>query len=388
MDILVIIPSFYPAVIYGGTIVSSYNTAKSLAALGYDVSVLTTNTNMYSRLEVPCNEWQYMDGFRVKYYNETIVDKLSLPLLFSMWKEIKKADIIHIQAIFNTPTPIALFYSRLFHKPVILSPRGVMGEWILNQGNKGKRFWLKVLIKPFLKHVVWHATAEQEKNEILQHFPSACIEVIPNGIDLDKFEGEAWLSQTDFLKKWTHKEYSELMYIVTSLGRIHKKKGFDLLIKGFAELTCPNKILLIGGEDEGELDCLTKLVIDLKLEQTIFFVGKISEDVIKEFYIHSDVFALISHNENFGNVYAESLACGVPIIASIHTPWNEVVAEGCGSVVGLNVNEVTKALEFWKGYDKASVSRKARQYIRQFSWNSIGVKFDNLVHKIVDKSGN
>ncbi|MFN8416205.1 MAG: hypothetical protein U0U66_07735 [Cytophagaceae bacterium] len=52
--ILVIIPSFYPTVIYGGTIVSSYNTAKALADFGHELSVLTTNTNMYKRLDVLC----------------------------------------------------------------------------------------------------------------------------------------------------------------------------------------------------------------------------------------------------------------------------------------------------------------------------------------------
>jgi glycosyltransferase involved in cell wall biosynthesis len=385
-NILVVIPSFYPATIYGGTIVSSYNTAKNLALLGHNVSVVTTNTNMYSRLDVECNKWIPMDGFRVKYFNETIIDKLSLPFIFSMWKYIRKADIIHVQAIFNTPIPVALFYSMLFNKIVILSPRGVMGDWILNQGKKGKRLWLKFLIKPFLKNVVWHATSLQEKLEIIRHFPRANVEIIPNGINIKAYEGNAWMNQKDYLLKYTKQNFFESQYVITSLGRIHKKKGFDILIEGFYKLNHSNKILLIGGEDEGELMKLMGLVKKLNLEDKVFFVGKVPSDSIKEFLIHSNVFALISHNENFGNVYAEALACGLPIVASVNTPWNDVVKAGCGDIVNVELNEVANALENWVKYDKNQISTNARGFVQQFSWEVMVQRFDQLINELLSKN--
>ena len=99
MRIAVVIPSFYPAVIYGGTVFSSLNTCKELAKLGEIVFVSTTNTDMYKRLEVPRNKWTTLDGLQVKYYNETIVDKLSLRLICSVWNDIRKADVVHVQAV-------------------------------------------------------------------------------------------------------------------------------------------------------------------------------------------------------------------------------------------------------------------------------------------------
>jgi glycosyltransferase involved in cell wall biosynthesis len=380
LRIVVIIPSFYPAVVYGGTIVSSYNTAKAIAALGHEVSVLTTNTNMYSRLDVPCNQWQYMDGFRVKYYNETVIDKLSLPLLFSMWREIRKADVVHIQAIFNTPTPVALFYSWLFNKSVVLSPRGVMGEWILNQGNKGKRLWLKWLIRPFVKNITWHATSGMEMQEILQHFPQAKVKVIANGVDVEHFLGNKWLSKKDYLFKYTHQDFPEKTKVITSMGRIHAKKGFNYLIEAVTALD-ESIVLLIAGQDEGEQSVLEEMVSQKEVAHRVFFVGEIPSVLKKEFLIHSDVFALTSHNENFGNVYAEALACGLPIVASQFTPWQEVERYTCGKWVPLDIPVIITALTECLQMD-ARVSHQARQFINRYSWQTIGKSFVSLFEEL------
>nr|QKQ37162.1 glycosyltransferase [Escherichia coli] len=59
----------------------------------------------------------------------------------------------------------------------------------------------------------------------------------------------------------------------------------------------------------------------------------------------ADVFALPSHNENFGNVYLESLAAGTPILASKHTPWSIVEQFGCGQWVNNDEVSVTNALK-------------------------------------------
>ena len=151
MKVNIIIPSFYPAIIYGGPIFSTLFTLKELVKLdNIEVNVSTTNTNMTSKLEVDTNKWlKFENNFYVKYYNETIVDKFSLQLYLNVWKDIKNSEVIHIQSIFNTPTPIALFISRFFKKPILLSPRGSLGCWCLENGNTFKKQWLKFLIQPF-----------------------------------------------------------------------------------------------------------------------------------------------------------------------------------------------------------------------------------------------
>jgi len=165
MNILVVIPSFYPAVVYGGPIFSSLYTCKELSKYSdVNLKVVTTNANMDSRLNVATNTWLNQGyGFLIKYYHDTIINKFSFKLTCKIWKDIKESDVIHLQSIFNSPTPITLIYSLLLNKKVILSPRGSLGIWCVNNGSKFKKLWIKAFIKPFLKNIVWHATSEQEK---------------------------------------------------------------------------------------------------------------------------------------------------------------------------------------------------------------------------------
>jgi glycosyltransferase involved in cell wall biosynthesis len=145
---------------------------------------------MHSKLDVETNkDIKFEDNFYVKYYDETKVDKFSLQLFLNVWKDIKSSDIAHIQAIFNTPVPVSLFYAKLFKKPIILSPRGSLGEWCIGNGSRFKNIWLNYLLKPLVQNITWHATAEQEKDEILSIYPNAKVSIIPNGIEYDKLIG-------------------------------------------------------------------------------------------------------------------------------------------------------------------------------------------------------
>ena len=173
MNLLLIIPSFYPATAYGGPIFSTLHACESLSELdNIEVQVSTTNANMTSKLDVETNQWlAFNDHFFVKYYNETIIGKFSLSLCLNIWKDIRQAEVVHIQGIFSTPTPISLFFAKLFKKPTLLSPRGSFCDWGLKQGSRFKSLWIKNFISPFNSSICWHATCEQEKNDILKQFP-------------------------------------------------------------------------------------------------------------------------------------------------------------------------------------------------------------------------
>ena len=125
MRVAVIIPSFYPALIYGGSIFASYNLTTYASALNIDIWVSTTNANGRKRLNVKTNEFIPLHKFHVKYYHENILNLLSLRLIFGIYNDIKKSDLIHIQSIFSYPTPISLLFSKILKKKVLLSPREV-----------------------------------------------------------------------------------------------------------------------------------------------------------------------------------------------------------------------------------------------------------------------
>lgn len=373
--VLIVIPSFYPAVIYGGPIFSTLKTCLSLNKVGVDFKVCTTNANGVDRLNTEINKYVFDLGFPVKYFNDTILGKFSIPLAISVCRDIFSSDVIHIQSIFSTPTPIALFYSWLFSKKTIISPRGSLGEWCLNNNSLNKKLWLRLFIKPFLNNVIWHATSVQEKNEIISSFGDQNINIIPNGIDLDEFS-----SSGNDCYFFDHYNIIPDTKVVVSMGRLEKKKGFDILIRAVEALIktgCDIK-LFIAGPDYGELEHLSQLSKDLNIQDNVYFVGNLSGQEKIDFLSSADVFAMPSHNENFGNVYLESLACGTPIVASKNTPWQDIEKYSCGRWVANTVEDTASAIFDLIHRDSAILSDNCVNYSRTFTWDSIGISFQQL----------
>ena len=386
MKINLIIPSFYPATIFGGPIFSTLHTCKELAKLeGININVSTTNTNMHDKLDVETNkDIRFEDNFYVKYYDETIINRFSFQLLINIWKDIEKSDIIHIQGIFDTPTPISLFYAKLFNKPVLLSPRGSLGIWCIGNGSKFKTIWLNYLLKPLVKNINWHATAQQEKDEILSIYPDAKVEIIPNGIEYDKFQNSNFLSKNKYVKKFANQD-CEPNKIVVSMGRLQKKKGFDILIDSFYETlkSFPNSILLIAGGNEGEEENLKNQIKNLNLESNVFLIGAIEGQDKIDFLANADLFCLPSHNENFGNVYVESLATGTPIVASKMTPWSEVEDYDCGKWVENSIEETSSAMNEVLEKDRETMKINSRKLAFKYDWKNVAEAFKKIVEKIV-----
>ncbi|QLQ65042.1 MULTISPECIES: glycosyltransferase [Providencia] len=383
-NILLVIPTYYPAIKYGGPIFSTLNTSEEINKLNnIKLSVVTTNANKNERLDIITNQWIKINNTDIKYYNDSIIDKLSFPLMFNIWKDIKKNDIIHIQSIFNTPTPISLFYSRVLKKPIVLSPRGSLGDWCLSNGRGSfiKKAWINLLIKPFSNHITWHATSNQEKKEILTLFPNARIKIIPNGVDLNEYKKKPAIPYNQWKKKYNINEKDK---IIISMGRIEKKKGFDILIKSFHNVISKknNLTLLIAGPDHGEQKKLMELVKTLELTEKVHFVGMLSGDDKLCFLKYADVFVLPSYNENFGNVYLESLASGTPIIASKNTPWSEVEKNQCGLWVNNSIEETTQAIINILDSDLKFLSHNSIHFSNKYSWNQVAIEFKDLFNSM------
>lgn len=388
MKVLLIVPSFYPAIVYGGPIFSTLHTCQELAKLDkIEVYVSTTNANMTSRLDVEIDKWQkFEENFFVKYYNETKINTLSLGLLFNVWYEIKQSDIIHIQYIFSTSTPIALFYAKLFRKPIILSARGSLCEWCLSQGSRFKKMWLIFLIKPFVKKLYWHATSQQEKAELLTHFPNAKVEIIPNGIEFDTYQIWHRFSTKEFCQYFAKKNM-DAEKIIVSMGRLQKIKGFDILIDAFVKVLeqYPKAKLFIAGQDEEEKDNLHQQIKSLTLENKVFLVGEIHGQEKINFLANADLFVLPSHSENFGNVYVESLAAGTPIVASTGTPWSEVEEANCGKWVKNSIEETSKAILEMLKRDREQMRRNSKKLTKKYDWKHVAFLFKKAYERILNE---
>jgi len=387
MKLNLIIPSFYPATVYGGPIFSTLNTCRELAKFdNIDIYVSTTNANMNSKLDIKTNIFTELEkNIFVKYYDETIINKISLSLFFNISKDIKFCDVIHIQSVFSISTPLSLYFAKKYKKPVLLSPRGQFGKWCLDNGSKLKNRWLKYFIKPFAEKIIWHATSQQEKEEILLYYPNATVEIIPNGIYMDEFKNYNKLNKKEYIQNYTNIMVDKIDKIIISIGRLQKKKGFDILIDSFYKISkkYSDSYLLIAGQDEGEKENLLKQIERLRLTNRVFLIGSINGQDKTDFLANADLFVLPSYNENFGNVYLESLAAGTPVIASKNTPWSDVEKADCGKWVTNSIDEITDAILKMFENNHKQIRNNAKLLAKEYDWENIAFQFKKIFEKML-----
>ena len=389
LRVCVVVPSYYPASIYGGPIFSIHHTCKELALQGVEVFVSTTNANGNGKLEVEPNCFVRLgECYNVKYYDDTIIGRFSWRFIAFVWKDIRVCDLVRIEDIFSTYIPPSLFYARLFRKPILISPRGALSMWSLKSKRAIlKKIWLAFLIKPFLRDNWWHATSEQEKNEILEFYPKAKVAVIPNGIDVEQFGNVQHLPNSEYMKKFAKVDKTANM-IVVSMGRLHKKKGFDILIDAFGGLVddFEDAVLLIAGKDDGERTQLEDQIARLGLEDKVFLIGEVSGQDKVDFLAGGDLFVLPSHSENFGNVYLEAMAAGLPIVASKGAPWERVEKYGCGKWVENSAEATRTAMREIMEGDRALMGELAKKFAAQYDWSDVARSFQTLFEQIANKA--
>lgn len=135
------------------------------------------------------------------------------------------------------------------------------------------------------------------------------------------------------------------------LGRIHPKKGCDLLVDAFAQITAsaPDLQLVIAGPDEiGWASELQARAAALGAASRIHWPGMLKGDVKWGGLRAAEALVLPSHQENFGMVVAEALACGTPALLSRRVNiFAEVVSDGAGWAEEDTLDGTRQLLETW-----------------------------------------
>jgi len=120
------------------------------------------------------------------------------------------------------------------------------------------------------------------------------------------------------------------------LSRIHVKKGCDLLIEAFAKVAKQDAslhLVMAGPDQIGWVPKLQAQAEKLGIAQRITWPGMLQGDMKWGAFYAAEVFVLPSHQENFGIVVAEALACGKPVLISNKVNiWREIEADGAGLV--------------------------------------------------------
>ena len=145
------------------------------------------------------------------------------------------------------------------------------------------------------------------------------------------------------------------------LGRLHPKKGCDLAIQAFARTLSKDSgwhLVMAGPDQVGWRAELSRLAASLGIADRITWTGMLSGDEKWGALHSSEFFFLPSHQENFGVVVAEALACGVPALISDKVNiWHEVKESGAGLVAPDTLAGAASLLNDWLALGAAGQAR-------------------------------
>lgn len=338
MRICVIVPSFFPAVFYGGSIFSIHESLKLFSNKKLEIFVSTTSANGSTRLKVKKNIFlKLKQNYFVKYYFDEIINRFSLSFLFGIWSDVRKSNIVYVQDIFSIFAILGFIASRIYNKKCIIAPRGSLSEYSL----KSRFYWLKIIwififLKIINKNFFWHVTSKFEKRDIFKLNLSGKIFIIPNFIKFDLKK----IKKIKSLNSLSLNNTKKVLKIGT-LTRLDKKKGLLNLIRAFSKLKTKQDVhLFICGEDHGFKHEIKNEIKIWSLNKKVTILKPLYGIKKYQFLKMLDVFCLPSKNENFGNVYLESLRVGTPIIASKFTPWQNVIKFKCGLITNNKIENI------------------------------------------------
>jgi glycosyltransferase involved in cell wall biosynthesis len=133
------------------------------------------------------------------------------------------------------------------------------------------------------------------------------------------------------------------------LGRIHKKKGCDLLIKAFANLCAEYShvdLVIAGPDSSGWSRELKNIAREAGIASRIHWPGAVSGDEKWGAFRGATAFILPSHQENFGIAVAEAMACSTPVLITNKVNiWREVETGGAGLVGSDDLGGIFRVLK-------------------------------------------
>ena len=174
MKILHVVPSYKPAYIYGGPIESVARMCEELVRAGHTVEVFTTTANGAEELKVAPGVMQIVDGVRVTYFKRITKDPthVSPDLWKKLQAEAKHYDVVHIHSWWNILVIVAAWICHRQKVKVVLSPRGMLSHYILNNKKSiAKNGFHSLIGKKLLRKTYFHATAPAEEEECLKLIP-------------------------------------------------------------------------------------------------------------------------------------------------------------------------------------------------------------------------
>ena len=211
------------------------------------------------------------------------------------------------------------------------------------------------------------AVSQLTANELTRHFARQDVSVIPNAVDLARFNLPERLRRRGQARKLLQLPEDE--FVLLLVGNDWKKKGLTPLLTAIATIQhIPLRLLVVGRDDRAPF---LGQIERLHLDGRVLFLEPSSD--IMQFYAAADLYAGPSLHDSFALPPIEAMACGLPVITSVTNGGSQIITEGLdGFVLSDPQDSVALSHLIARLYQqhelRHSVGEKAAFTVKSYTW--------------------
>lgn len=325
-----------------------------------DLTIVAT----YKSGEMDFIDDKFKNNNKVKLYESSrLINRFSKEAYLFIANEIANFDIVHIHGLWHGMAYPAARLALRKNINYIISPHGMLEKDALKRSRFKKNFFWKLTYRHVFSNAkAIHCIARSEVDNTAEIVPDSKIFFVPNGVGL--------------VKNTTVKKTDQLLFI----GRLHPKKGVDLLINGFKLIENKNIKLIIAGTGDVEYEDYLKKLVPEGFKNRVNFIGFVDGDLKRQLIEESAVICVPSFSEGMPLVALEALAAGTPLLITKASNMPEVSEFYCGIEIEDNAPETLAT----------SISMIFSSDLEKMSKNSVALvkeKFhiEEIAKKIYDK---
>jgi glycosyltransferase involved in cell wall biosynthesis len=363
----------------------------ALQKRGLDVLVASTDADIEKELEVESGQPSIYKGVPTIFFKHQWSEafKYSNPMARWLDENVETYDVVHIHGVFSHPCIVAARACRREGVPYIVRPLGMLDPWSMGQKPFRKKLFWQLAVKKMLRGAAAiHYTAQPEMEAAQNSLKLERGVVIPLGVELEPMPDSNALHTF----RQQHPSLKSNPYVLL-LSRLHPKKGVDLLLKAFLDLTREKqfgewKLVLAGEGPESYVETLKRTVQQDGGHDRVLFPGWL-EGIKKSSALQdASLLALPSHHENFGLCVMEALAHGVPVLISSYVNLAPEIKEaGVGWIVPLESVALQEQLADALSHDeeRARRGRAGQDFARRFTWREIAPDLERLYLSLIER---
>ena len=252
-------------------------------------------------------------------------------------------DLVHVHEIWHFPAFIAFRTARKYKVPYVVTLHSELSDWGLRQKALKKRLYRQCVLDRMLHGAgLIHAITDAEKEQVLKLGFENPVEVVPNGIQPASFEVLPGPSR--LLQRFPALNGKR---VILFLGRLHPKKGLDILARSFSIIANRFKdvMLLVAGPDKfGTRERMVSILRSKGLLDRTVFTGLLTDQDKLAAMSCADLFVLPSRSDALGVAVLEAMAARLPVIITANCEFPEVSENKAGLVVELNEEAFAEAI--------------------------------------------